>query len=120
MSFCFVPEPFAPPFDAHSGYDSQGPQPRSHDARFTECGRVYRRYVIVAHVTLSRHAIHAVRLRRLAVRIEDGFLQSVVFIGYPTSDPDKGGIDCIGTAFLLRYESFPYLITARHIAEHVG
>jgi len=43
-----------------------------------------------------------------------------VFIGYATDEPDKGGIDCIGTAFLLRHEGFPYLITARHVAEFVG
>jgi hypothetical protein len=54
------------------------------------------------------------------LRIEDNVRQTVVFIGYPTDAPGKGGIDCIGTAFLLRHQGFPYLITARHVAEHVG
>jgi hypothetical protein len=54
------------------------------------------------------------------VRIEDSIRQTVVFIGYATVDPTKGGIDCIGTAFLLRHEGFPYLVTARHVAEFVG
>jgi hypothetical protein len=54
------------------------------------------------------------------LRIEDDVRQTVVFIGYPTDAPGKGGIDCIGTAFLLRHQGFPYLITARHVAEHVG
>jgi len=35
------------------------------------------------------------------------------------SRPDKGGIDCIGAAFFLEFEGFPYLITARHVAEDV-
>jgi len=54
------------------------------------------------------------------MRIEDSIRHTVVFIGYPSNDPDKGGIDCIGTAFLLRHGGFPYLITARHVAEYVG
>ena len=54
------------------------------------------------------------------MRIEDTFLWTVVFIGYPTDEPEKGGIDCIGTAFLLRHEGFPYLITVRHLAEFLG
>jgi len=56
----------------------------------------------------------------VSLRIEDDVRQTVVFIGYPTDAPGKGGIDCIGTAFLLRHQGFPYLITARHVAEHVG
>jgi hypothetical protein len=54
------------------------------------------------------------------LRIEDSVRQTVVFIGYPTDTVGKGGIDCIGTAFLLRHDGFPYLITARHVAEFVG
>jgi hypothetical protein len=54
------------------------------------------------------------------MRIEDRVLHAVAFIGYPDSKPDKGGIDCIGTAFFLQHEGEPYLITARHIAEYVG
>jgi hypothetical protein len=33
------------------------------------------------------------------VRLEDNILETVVFIGFATEDPGKGGIDCIGTAF---------------------
>lgn len=54
------------------------------------------------------------------MRINDDLLSTVVFIGYPSHDPEKGGIDCIGTAFLLRHEGFPYLVTVRHLAEFVG
>jgi hypothetical protein len=54
------------------------------------------------------------------MRIEDSVRQTVVFIGYPSDEPGKGGIDCIGTAFLLNHEGFPYLVTARHVAEYVG
>jgi hypothetical protein len=54
------------------------------------------------------------------VRIEDDVRRTVVFIGFPSNAPGKGGIDCIGTAFLLRHGGFPYLITARHVAEYVG
>jgi hypothetical protein len=54
------------------------------------------------------------------MRIEDSVLHSVAFIGYPDSRPGKGGIDCIGTAFFLQHEGFPYLITVRHVAEYVG
>ncbi len=54
------------------------------------------------------------------MRIEDSVRHTVVFIGYPTDEPGKGGIDCIGTSFLLRHEDFPYLVTVRHIAEFVG
>jgi hypothetical protein len=57
--------------------------------------------------------------RGFCLRIEDSVRHTVVFIGYPTEEPNKGGIDCIGTAFLLRHEGFPYLITARHVAEYV-
>jgi hypothetical protein len=54
------------------------------------------------------------------MRIPDDFRQTVVFIGYASTDPEKGGIDCIGTGFLLRYDDFPYLVTVRHIAEFLG
>jgi hypothetical protein len=54
------------------------------------------------------------------VRISDEISRTVVFIGYPTQEPGKGGIDCIGTAFLLKYEDCPYLVTVRHVAEYVG
>ena len=54
------------------------------------------------------------------MRISDDVTRTVVFIGYPTSAPGKGGIDCIGTAFLLQYDGAPYLVTVRHVAEYVG
>ena len=54
------------------------------------------------------------------VRIEDSIRDTVAFIGYATSEQDKGGIDCIGTAFFLRHSGFPYLVTARHVADEVG
>ena len=54
------------------------------------------------------------------MRIPDDLVQTVVFIGYPTEETGKGGIDCIGTAFLLRYHDHAYLVTVRHVAELVG
>jgi hypothetical protein len=33
------------------------------------------------------------------MRIADDVRDTVVFLGYPSSAPEKGGIDCIGTAF---------------------
>jgi hypothetical protein len=54
------------------------------------------------------------------MRISDELVRTVVFIGYPSEERGKGGIDCIGTAFLLRYEGQPYLVTVRHVAEYVG
>jgi hypothetical protein len=54
------------------------------------------------------------------MRIEDSVRDTVVFLGYPTDDPAKGGIDCIGTGFLLLYDGFPYLVTVRHVAEVLG
>jgi len=56
----------------------------------------------------------------LRVRISDDLLKSVVFLGFPTTEPGKGGIDCFGTAFLLHYDDVPHLITCRHIAEFIG
>ena len=54
------------------------------------------------------------------MRIPDDVLLTVVFIGYHTDDPSRGGIECVGTAFLLEHEGHRYLVTARHIAEFVG
>ena len=54
------------------------------------------------------------------MRISDDLLRSVVFLGFPTEEPGKGGIDCFGTAFLFHYDGVPHLITCRHIAEWIG
>jgi len=54
------------------------------------------------------------------MRIEDSVRDTVVFLGFPSNDPAKGGIDCVGTGFLLLYDDFPYLITVRHVAEFLG
>jgi hypothetical protein len=54
------------------------------------------------------------------MRISDDFRDTVVFIGFPSTDSAKGGIDCIGTGFLLTYDGFPYLVTVRHVAEFLG
>jgi hypothetical protein len=55
-----------------------------------------------------------------AMRVSDTILNTVVFLGYPSSAPGKGGIECIGTGFLLLYDGAAYLVTARHVAEHFG
>lgn len=54
------------------------------------------------------------------MRIADDLRQSVIFLGYRDDTPGKGGIDCIGTGFLLQYKGAPYLITAGHIAQELG
>ena len=54
------------------------------------------------------------------VRVSDSILDTVVFLGYPTSAPGRGGIECIGTGFLLKYDDVPHLVTVRHVAEHFG
>ncbi len=54
------------------------------------------------------------------MRVSDSILETVVFLGYPTTAPGKGGIECIGTGFLLLYDGVPYLVTVRHVAEQFG
>jgi len=54
------------------------------------------------------------------MRIEDSVRDTVVFLGYPSNDPAKGGIDCVGTGFLLLYDGFRYLVTVRHVADFLG
>jgi len=51
------------------------------------------------------------------MRVDDSVTSSVVFLGIEDDTPSKGGIDCIGTGFLLGYEDVGYLITARHVAK---
>ena len=50
------------------------------------------------------------------VRISDINLECVVFIGFEDDSPGKGGIQSIGTGFLVEYDGYGYLVTAKHIA----
>lgn len=52
------------------------------------------------------------------MRLHDDTLKSVVFLGLETTD-NAGQPQFVpaGTAFFLRYDRMPYLITARHVAE---
>jgi hypothetical protein len=43
----------------------------------------------------------------------------VVFLGWEAS-PEEGGIDPIGTAFLLEHEGIGHLVTAQHVAMGIG
>ncbi|MGE5513714.1 MAG: hypothetical protein ACM31O_21000 [Bacteroidota bacterium] len=53
------------------------------------------------------------------MRIVDDLIKCVVFFGY--EDPDKpGGINCVGTGFLLSYDHTAYLVTARHLSNQLG
>jgi hypothetical protein len=52
------------------------------------------------------------------MRISDSVRDTVVFLGHPTNEAGKSGIECVGTGFLLMYDEVPHLITARHVAEH--
>jgi hypothetical protein len=54
------------------------------------------------------------------MRVSDSLLETVVFLGYATDAPGKGGIDCIGTGFLLVYDDVPHLVTVRHVAAQFG
>jgi hypothetical protein len=54
------------------------------------------------------------------MRIDDDLRKCVVFFGLPDDSPEGGGIRCGGTGFLLRYEEFGYIVTARHVAETLG
>jgi hypothetical protein len=54
------------------------------------------------------------------MRVSDSLLETVVFLGYATDAPGKGGIDCIGTGFLLIYDEIPHLVTVRHVADQFG
>jgi hypothetical protein len=56
----------------------------------------------------------------LYMRISDDLRKSVVFFGYPDTRPGRGGIDCIGTGFLLRYAGIGYLVTAKHLSHGLG
>ena len=53
------------------------------------------------------------------MRISDDLLRSVVFLGFATTEPGKGGIDCFGSGFLFHYDDVPHLITCRHIADWI-
>jgi hypothetical protein len=54
------------------------------------------------------------------VRVSDTILDTVVFLGHASTAPGKGGIECVGTGFLLKYDDVPHLVTVRHVAEHFG
>lgn len=54
------------------------------------------------------------------MRIGDDLRKCVLFFGYPDATPGRGGINCIGTGFLLMYDSAGYLITARHLSHALG
>jgi hypothetical protein len=54
------------------------------------------------------------------VRISEDVRRTVVFFGHEDAAPGKGGIDCIGSGFLLGYDKVGYLITAKHLADALG
>ena len=54
------------------------------------------------------------------VRVPDYVTRSVVFFGFEDAGPGKGGIDCVGTGFLVAHERFGYLVTAAHVATVLG
>jgi hypothetical protein len=54
------------------------------------------------------------------MRIGDDIRKCVVFLGYPDTTPGRGGIDCIGTGFLLAYKGLGYLVTAKHLSHDLG
>ncbi len=54
------------------------------------------------------------------MRIDDDLRRTVLFFGFEDSSPGKGGINCVGTGFLLNYEDCGYLVTAKHLAHGLG
>jgi hypothetical protein len=54
------------------------------------------------------------------MRISDDLRHCVVFIGFKDDTQRSSGIKCAGTAFLLWYKTFSYLVTVKHVAIQVG
>ncbi|SED60270.1 hypothetical protein SAMN05444161_3565 [Rhizobiales bacterium GAS191] len=54
------------------------------------------------------------------VRINSDLRKCVVFFGHEDDTPGKGGINCVGTGFLVAYEGVGYLVTAKHLAQGLG
>jgi hypothetical protein len=54
------------------------------------------------------------------VRIGDDLRETVLFLGFEDKAPGKGGINCVGTGFLLNYDECGYIVTARHLAHGLG
>jgi hypothetical protein len=54
------------------------------------------------------------------VRLSEDLRKTVVFFGFEDPTPGKGGINCVGTGFLLNYDSSGYLVTAKHLAHGLG
>jgi hypothetical protein len=50
------------------------------------------------------------------VRVNDDLRKTVVFFGFEDPTPGKGGINCIGTGFLMVYDGCGYIVTAKHLA----
>jgi hypothetical protein len=50
------------------------------------------------------------------MRFNRDIRKCVVFLGYPEYGSGPTKVHFQGTGFLLRYEDFPYLVTARHVA----
>jgi hypothetical protein len=55
-----------------------------------------------------------------SVRIQDDLRKTVVFFGFEDQTPGRGGINCIGTGFLVGYDGSGYLVTAKHLAHDLG
>jgi hypothetical protein len=54
------------------------------------------------------------------VRIADDLRKTVVFFGFEDITPGKGGINCVGTGFLVQYDGLGHLVTAKHLAKQLG
>ena len=54
------------------------------------------------------------------MHIADELRRCVVFFGYEDATPGRGGINCIGTGFLLNYEGLGYLVTTQHLSHELG
>jgi hypothetical protein len=55
-----------------------------------------------------------------AMRFPEDLRRTVLFLGHEDDRPDRGGIECIGTAFLVRYKDCVHLVTAKHVAMAVA
>jgi hypothetical protein len=54
------------------------------------------------------------------VRISEDVRKTVVFFGFEDTRPGKGGINCVGSGFVVGYDDHGYLVTAKHLAHDLG
>jgi hypothetical protein len=54
------------------------------------------------------------------MRISDSVRKCVLFLGFEDDTPGKGGINCVGTGFLINSGMLGFIVTAKHVAHALG